>query len=151
MRLLRRSIAEHMAEGFAPGHLDSEIVALGTPGDAITPGQFTGEDHPPPSYFDRLVQAILRKWLDDGKPKAIVRVPPRRGGSGELVDLLVKTLRSHGARVCDASGTSRTAKNRFLEFLNKERERSYAESEIDVLVGIQRVFEGTDWPVCSTV
>ena len=52
MRLLRRSLAEHMAEGFAPRHLESEIVALGQPGDAITAGQFTGEDAPPPSYFE---------------------------------------------------------------------------------------------------
>src|SRR6202035_4343591 len=43
MRSFRRSLAEHMAEGFAPRHLESEIVALGQPGDAITAGQFTGE------------------------------------------------------------------------------------------------------------
>jgi hypothetical protein len=36
MRLLLRSLAEHMAAGFAPGHLDSEIVPLGNPADAIT-------------------------------------------------------------------------------------------------------------------
>src|SRR5436305_2003616 len=66
MRLLRRSLAEHMAEGFGPRHLDSEVVALGRPGDAITAGQFTGEDAPPPSYFDGLVAAICRKWVDDG-------------------------------------------------------------------------------------
>jgi hypothetical protein len=35
MRAFRRSLAEHMAEGFAPRHLESEIVALGQPGDAI--------------------------------------------------------------------------------------------------------------------
>src|SRR5207302_8611996 len=42
MRTFRRSLAEHTAEGFAPRHLESEIVALGQPGDAITAGQFTG-------------------------------------------------------------------------------------------------------------
>ena len=92
MRLFRRSLAEHMAEGFAPGHLDSEIVALGNPGDSITPGQFTGEDAPPPSYFEGLVQAICRKWLDDGKPKAIVRVPPMRGGIEGIVGRLKRHL-----------------------------------------------------------
>ena len=35
MRSFRRSLAEHMAEGFAPRHLDSEIVALGQPSDKI--------------------------------------------------------------------------------------------------------------------
>src|SRR5258708_4546155 len=38
MRAFRRSLAEHLAEGFAPRHLESEIVALGQPGDAITAG-----------------------------------------------------------------------------------------------------------------
>src|SRR5262249_21761753 len=46
MRSFRRSLAEHMDDGFAPRHLDSEIVALGRPGDAVTAGQFTGEDAP---------------------------------------------------------------------------------------------------------
>jgi hypothetical protein len=76
MRLYRRSLAEHMAEGFAPRHLESEIVALGHRGDRITAGQFTGEEAPPASYFDELIAAVCRRWTDDGRPKAIVRVPP---------------------------------------------------------------------------
>jgi superfamily II DNA or RNA helicase len=54
MRSFRRSLAEHMAEGFAPRHLESEIVALGQPGDPITAAQFTGEEAPPSSYFEGL-------------------------------------------------------------------------------------------------
>src|SRR5260221_487484 len=90
MRSFRRSLAEHMAEGFAPKHLESEIVALGHPGDAaITAGQFTGEEAPPRSYVEGLVTAICRRWREDGQPKAIVRVPPMQGGrSGELVGRL---------------------------------------------------------------
>src|ERR1700682_3808489 len=96
MKAFRRSLAEHMAEGFAPRHLESEIVALGQPGDAITAGQFTGEEAPPSSYFEGLVAAICRRWVEDGKQKAIVRVPPMRGGrSGELVASLLQTLTSH--------------------------------------------------------
>jgi hypothetical protein len=151
MRSFRRSLAEHMAEGFAPGHLDSEIVALGKPGDAISAGQFTGEDAPPPSYFDSLVQAISRKWLDDGKPKAIVRVPPMRGGSGGLVGRVIVALSNRGARVLDATGTGAKDKQRFLAALQAEKNRTFAESQYDVIVGIQRVLEGTDWPVCSAV
>lgn len=62
MRLFRRSLAEHMAEGFAPGHLDSEIVALGNPGDPITAAQFTGEDAPPSDTADLAVDAIIDWW-----------------------------------------------------------------------------------------
>lgn len=151
MRLLRRSLAEHMAEGFAPGHLDSEIVALGRPGDSITAGQFTGEDAPPPSYLDQAVEAITRKWQDDGKPKAIVRVPPMRGGSEGLVGSLIHALSSKGARVLNATGTGTEDKQRFLNALESEKSRTFAESSHDVIVGIQRVMEGTDWPVCNAV
>lgn len=151
MRLFRRSLAEHMAEGFAPGHLDSEIVALGNPGDSISAGQFTGEDAPPPSYFEALVDAICRKWKDDGKPKAIVRVPPMRGGSDGLVSRLIHALTSHGARALDATGTGARDKQRFLAALQSEKDRTFAGPRYDILVGIQRVLEGTDWPVCSAV
>jgi hypothetical protein len=151
MRLFRRSLAEHMAEGFAPGHLDSEIVALGNPGDSITAGQFTGEDAPPPSYFDGLVNAICRKWVEDAKPKAIVRVPPMRGGSEGLVARLIQALSSHGARVLNATGIEAKDKQRFLAALQSEKNRSFPESKYDIIVGIQRVLEGTDWPVCSAV
>jgi hypothetical protein len=147
MRAFRRSLAEHMAEGFAPGHLESEIVALGQPGDAITAGQFTGEEAPPASYFEGLVAAICRRWLEDGKPKAIVRVPPMQGGrSGELVGRLTQALASQGAgvRVLDATGTSRADKQRFLTALEAEKSRTYATSAFDVMVGIQRVLEGTE-------
>jgi hypothetical protein len=51
-------VAEDSGEGFAPSHFDSEIVALGQPGDAITAGQFTGEEAPPTSYFEGLVAAL---------------------------------------------------------------------------------------------
>ncbi|HYT94474.1 MAG TPA: DEAD/DEAH box helicase family protein, partial [Gemmataceae bacterium] len=152
MRAFRRSLAEHMAEGFAPRHLESEIVALGQPGDAITAGQFTGEEAPPSSYFEGLVAAICSRWREDGKPKAIVRVPPMRGGrSGELVGRLLQALASQGARVLDATGTGAADKERFLTALEAEKSRTYATSSFDVMVGIQRVLEGTDWPVCSAV
>jgi hypothetical protein len=151
MRLFRQSLAEHMAEGFAPRHLDSEIVALGRAGDIITAGQFTGEDAPPPDYFDGLVTAIGRKWVNDGKPKAIVRVPPMRGGSDGLVNRLLQVLATEGARTLDVTGTTAEDKRRFLHALKAEQCRTHAASRYDVMVGIQRVLEGTDWPVCSAV
>jgi hypothetical protein len=152
MRSFRRSLAEHMSEGFAPRHLESEIVALGHAGDRITAGQFTGEEAPPSSYFEGLVTAISRRWLEDGKPKAIVRVPPMQGGrSGELVSRLIQALSAQGTRILDATGTSSADKDRFLSALEAEKNCTFATSAFDVMVGIQRVLEGTDWPVCSAV
>src|SRR5262249_50648907 len=145
------SLAEHMDDGFAPRHLDSEIVALGRPGDTVTAGQFTGEDAPPPSYFESLVTAICRKWENDGRPKAIVRVPPMRGGSEGLIARLNPALAERDARVLDATGTRVEDKKRFLRALKAENRRTHSESQFDVTIGIQRVLEGTDWPVCSAV
>jgi superfamily II DNA or RNA helicase len=151
MRLYRRSLAEHMAEGFAPRHLESEIVALGHRGDRITGGIFSGEEALPADYYDETIGKICRRWTEDGRPKAIVRVPPMRGGSGGLVARLIHALASHGARVLNATGTSTEDKKRFLDALEAEKTRSHAESRYDVVVGIQRVMEGTDWPVCAAV
>src|SRR6202171_5428999 len=149
MRSFRRSLAEHMAEGFAPRRLESEIVALGRPGDAITPGQFTGEKAPPD--WAEVVNNILLRWTDDGRPKAIVRVPPMRGGSAGRVAVLIRALQAQGARVLDATGTAADEQQRFLDELKAEKNRDFSSSEYDVVVGIQRVMEGTDWPVCSAV
>ena len=70
------------------------------------------------------------------------------GRSGELVRRLMLTFESQGARVLDATGTATADKQRFLSALEAERSRSHATSAFDVMVGIQRVLEGTDWPVC---
>ena len=40
---------------------------------------------------------------------------------------------------------------RELAALDAEKNRTHATSAFDVMVGIQRVLEGTDWPVCSAV
>jgi superfamily II DNA or RNA helicase len=150
MRSFRRSLAEHMAEGFAPRNLESEIVALGHPGDGTTAAQFSGEEAPPD--IDQCVAAICSRWSEDGKPKAIVRVPPMQGGkSGKLVGRLRQAFAVQGARILDATGTGAADKQRFLTALEAEKNRSHATSAYDVMLGIQRVLEGTDWPVCSAV
>jgi hypothetical protein len=152
MKPFRRSLAEHMEQRFAPRQLESEIVALGQPSDTITAGILMGEEPLPSSYIEPTVAAICRRWLEDGRPKAIVRVPPMRGGlSGELVGGLIQALSSQGARVLDATGTGAADKQRFLNALKAEQKRSYSTSAFDAMVGIQRVLEGTDWPVCSAV
>jgi hypothetical protein len=151
MRAYRRSLAQHMAEGFAPRYLETEIVALGHRGDRITGGILTGDEAPPAEYFDAIISRVCQRWLDDGKPKAIIRVPPMRGGSSGLVARLIHALRSNHARVLDATGTGVADKKRFLRGLQAEKARCHADSVFDVVIGIQRVMEGTDWPVCSAV
>lgn len=148
MKLIRRSMAEHMQEGFAPRTLTSEIVALGSRTQRVSASQFTGDSAPPGCYTKTTTKAVVKKWLTDGKPKTIVRVPP---GRGPLVRHLVTALRRAGARVLDASGMEKERKRAFLQALESERSRTFASSKIDVIIGIQRVCEGTDWPLCAAV
>lgn len=147
---LRRSVAEHQAAGFAPKNLQSEIVALGAPGDRITAAQFRGEDAPPAGYENLLVRSIVSKWISDGRPKTIVRVPPARGGTAGLIAKLKTAFVRARARVLDATGTRPIDRKRFIDTLEDERARTWATSKVDVVVGCQRVLEGSDWKHCST-
>src|SRR6202040_2987760 len=49
------------------------------------------------------------------------------------------------------TGTAAADQKRFIGALEAERNRAVAASEYDVMVGIQRVLEGTDWPGGSAV
>jgi superfamily II DNA or RNA helicase len=153
MKLFRRSLAQHMQEGngrYAPHKLANEMVALDT-GRPVTAAEFTGEVLPPGEVQDLLVTSMIRKWVKDGRPKTIVRLPPLAGGSSALVRKLVAGFRAAGARrVYDATGTSKKKQRDFLRFLQEERSASYA-ATADVVIGIQRVVEGTDWPICASV
>jgi hypothetical protein len=132
MHSFRRSLAEHMAEGFtqAPGKRNRRPWPTECQrGEAITAAQFTGEEAPPASYFESLVAAICRRWLEDGQPKAIVRVPPMQGGkSGELVRRLKQALAGHGTRVLDATGTGALEKQRLTCVKAAELALSVAQS-----------------------
>jgi hypothetical protein len=145
---VRRSMAQHMEEGCAPRTLSSEIVALGKRAQRVSPAQLTGEVAPPTAYTASTVRAVVEKWEQDGRPKTIIRIPP---GRGQLVQRLIAALERAGARVVDATGVNRGRKLRFLRTLDAERSAGTAASRVDIIVGIQRVLEGTDWPACSAV
>ena len=166
MKVLRRSLAQHMDEcdvngiTFAPKHLHSQIVPIGVTDDGVEVNrkQFTGNEPPPAAYTDQLMDTIGAQWVTNGKPKTIIRVPGMRrdpdgsGGSGEFVAKLIDCLRSRGARVCDATGVGSEQQVKFIAILKSEQGiKLYNDSEVDVIVGIQRVLEGTNWPICSHV
>ena len=150
-RVIRRSLAQHMSEGFAPQRLESSIQPVGEGDVRVTPGQFRGDEPPDPAQVEAIADALVENWERDGRPKAIVRVPPITGGSDAVVAGVISRFLARGARVLDATGTETRDKRRVLDALSSEREATFQESQIDVVVGIQRVREGTDWPHCSTV
>ncbi len=149
--VLRRTLASHMLEHYAPSHLETSIVTIPKQGTKLTTAQFLGDEAPDLAYVKTIVAEFIQTWERDGRPKTIVRVPPIRGGANHLIKSLTNAFLKAGARVLNATGTESDDKNRVLESLRSERNLTHENSEIDVIIGIQRVVEGTDWPHCSTV
>ena len=146
-----RPLALHMEEGFAPAEFKSEIRAVNGRNVKVSYGQMTGKAEPPKAYIKDIVKTMMEAWEEIGRPKVIVRVPPLIGGSGWLVRAIVRGFRRNGARTVDATGPNIQRKKDFLKVLDAEARRKYRSSKVDVIVGIQRVTEGTDWKHCEAV
>lgn len=148
--LIRRTLAQHMDEGYAPAHIETEIFAIAA--EDISESQFQGYELPPAEVQGRIISAMVAAWKKDGKPKTIIRSPSIRGGVEDLMERLAKAFSDEGARVLDASGENASVKKLLLDTLTSERAlTNYEHSTVDVIVGVQRVREGFDWPLCSTV
>lgn len=110
--------------------------------------------------FTKMVEA----WEAEGRPKMILRVKPTKGAAANvrLLAYAKEAFKDAGARVlavrdpesipegidsrefCDSEGLS-------IE-LGKERTlASYADSKWDVIVAMNTMIEGADWPLCSHV
>jgi DNA polymerase III delta prime subunit len=72
MRVIRRSLSQHMAEGWAPSHLSHELVLVGAPDVKGSAPQFYGEAPLPGSFEQDLVGKLAAKWRADGEPKTII-------------------------------------------------------------------------------
>lgn len=145
MKLFRRFIAQHMEEGFAPAELNNEIIGVSVP-DEVSALEFTGEEITE-THRALVIDAIYDAWVRDGKPKAIIRVPS--GNSQEFIADL--TQKFSGVQILNGAGTDNKDKERFIKGLTDPSEKSYTTSKYDLVVGVQRVLEGTDWSVCSHV
>jgi hypothetical protein len=138
MRTRLRSLAEHLQDPlgpFSPREIHSEFMAV--------EGTFEGEGEPAAADTARLIRAMVKKFEADGRPKAIFKVYGLH-----FAAKLIKALRAAGVKkVIDATGKDPTP---FLQRLDVERDAPYNQTS-DCIVGIERVKEGMDWPICSTV
>jgi hypothetical protein len=155
MRLVRRSLAEHLRDRdppgpYAPERVESEIVGIEMPG-AVTAGEVEGKELPHEEQQRRMVARMVERWEELGRPKTMVKVPVLDGGSSSLVGLLVQGYQAAGARVYDAAGVGDERQGQFIRFLAEQRGLAEYADAHDVVVGVQRVIEGTDWPWCSDV
>ncbi|MEQ8787441.1 MAG: DEAD/DEAH box helicase family protein [Pirellulaceae bacterium] len=155
MRTIRRSLAEHMQDPdgpFAPPKIESEIIPIDLIKRTVTAEEVDGRRVSDKRHKRLLIERMVRKWTADGKPKTVIKIPTISGGTRELVEELKAAFAKAGARAHDATGTSSEDQKRFHEFLRREREQVKRwKDAYDVVIGIQRVIEGTDWPWCSDV
>ena len=152
MRLIRRSLAEHMEDGdgaFAPRCLESEIVSIDVAGECHG-GYVQRRRGSTENCQDVLVNRMVDKWEVEGRPKTIVKVPNLRHPTRTLVTKIRKAFEKRGAEVLDGTGNGKIKQQEFIRALQRDRKVSYSDTH-DLIIGIERVKEGTDWPVCSHV
>jgi superfamily II DNA or RNA helicase len=147
MELFRRPLAEHMEEGFAPKTLYNEII--GVSAEDVNAEEFTGEEISNLEHRKIIIEALCEAYERDDKPKLIIRIPP--GKSEDFMKDLQDTfeLRFLGIRILNGVGTDKKIQENFIKELKKEKD--YNDSKYDIVVGVQRVLEGTDWSICSHV
>ena len=124
-------------------------VSSAPPGDSSAAAEFAR----------RQLSSCLRTSLLKPLLTSILRINRRRqsfdppGGWWEQPNgrRIVEAFSARGVRTLDASGVGVPKQKLFLTALREERARSYSESQVDIIVGIQRVLEGTDWKHCSAV
>lgn len=145
-----RSMAQHMEEGYAPENLKYGVMAVKKKAK-VTYDQFTGAKAPSKPFVAEIVRSMVSEWKRLGCPKSIVQIPPMAGGTKALVESIIKDFKKEGCRVVDATGCESGKKETFLSFIRSESQLSWKDSQADIVVGSQRVVEGTDWPHCEAV
>ncbi len=157
MLVMRRPLAQHMTELDADGHtyapkkLEVSIVPLIE--KSSTAERFQGDCAPPATTAPHVARAMVKMWIADGRPPLMIRIPPN-GGSDQFVRRLLLEFRKtvgDPSRVVDASGVGEKHKRLLIELLRKERKLPYERRTVDVIIGIQRMLEGTDWPHCAAM
>lgn len=162
--LYSRSMAEHMEQGYAPRILESKIISVG---DEAEPD--AGDDVSVPKLEDgeEDVSALCSEMADEyvrlGRPKLICQFRTyHREWNKKVLRGLIEAFVEHGverSRIYDATDVleSRRKGRELSEILDWEERAAedpklgYAASRYDVIIGIQRVTEGTNWPMCSAV
>ncbi len=161
-------LVELMEQRFAPYSILSSFIDTGLSADEE---QAVGQEkinYSPRAKTDAEIHQAVAKmvevWEKDGRPKTIIRIKPTntitnirlmtytrdafKAVAGEDRVLTIRNPDSFPKGVCNEGFDS---SGRLSEELTKERKRKYDESSWDVIVAMNTVIEGVDWPLCSHV
>lgn len=144
-----RTFSKHMEEGFGPKCVKSEVLAYIA--NETKNEIFCGRQSPSDSKdADALVASLLTAWNARGRPKVIISVPSNYH-SKKIVPAIQRAFANDGAKVLNAYGASEVKQQEILGTLAAEANKCWRDSEIDVIVGCNRVQEGMDWKHCCEV
>jgi superfamily II DNA or RNA helicase len=157
-----RAMSEHMIEGFAPRSFNSHIIEVKKSDDDGSDSD--EEDYCIPGQDLIRSMAIQMKdaYFQSGRPKTLIQLRAKsvdwnRTAISEIIRAFIESG-VDGDRIYDATSVlddSNTKAKDFSAVL--DRERNFAEgdgynfSRYDIIIGIRRVVEGTDWPLCSNI
>lgn len=150
MEISRRVLSQHMAEGFAPEEVVSDLVAYKVDRD-VSDQEFFGDPVEDYGVEQRreLVERVVEHWMVLRHPKTVIRVPTMPSGARCTVKALCEAFKAKGASVLDASGSEDWDRRRVSEAMRQESELRWSDSAVDVVVGCVRVQEAMDWRHCS--
>lgn len=140
-----RTISQQMRENFAPADIEFDLVCIDSKVYDTSDKVFGA-----PMDVQKLIQELHHQLRTDGFPKTIIRCKSLGSANenDEVIESISEYLKEQGLRVLPA--TSRTQLSDLEIILEKERSlESISDSELDVVVGIQAVCEGLDWPLAS--
>lgn len=142
-----RSIKDQMEGGFCPSQICCDLVKVES--DCFDPGdQVIGA----PVDKEKLANHIIEQLSDDCWPKTIIRL--KNTGSQlknkELINYINNRLIESNPNIKTILATRNEDLKKLNNILKSDKNKSsIKESEIDIIIGINAVVEGLDWPNCS--
>lgn len=143
-RAVRRSLFEHMRDGFAPRLVKSAIVTFPLP--KVSKDEFKG-DTVSADATEIVAEEMFKNWALT-KRKTVICFPSCKH-TEKLVNSVIARFSVGGARVLNAYGSNPAIREKFEATLALERHGRSSDSQVDVIVGCNRVYESMDWKHCS--
>ena len=155
-RKVSRTLAEHMAdEGrYCPTRLHLEIIGISME-DLPTEAEIRGDNVEKLSHRKLLINDYIKAYEKYNHPKTMIKLLSG-AVEGDSVNFSKEIKAAFEAaypniRVLNGVGKDIKTKNTFIREITKECEKKYDTSQWDIVLGINRIKEGTDWSVCSHV
>lgn len=143
-----RTTQQQMRAGFAPTLIEYDLIKINSESHNPANDDVVGA----PMDIDELCKELYFQMEKDGFPKAIVRC--KNLGDKFKNDTVIEKISNHledqGIRVFPATESTRL-RDLDKTLITERGIKTFNQSQYDVIVGINAVIEGMDWPIASHV